>query len=64
MTIFSLVLLLLIAGAALDSLAGAFGVAVLGSVGGSFTNLVGALKIRYETTFSAPSAGPRARLAQ
>jgi len=51
MTIFSLVLLLLIAGAALDSLAGAFGVAVLGSVGGSFTNLVGALKIRYDNNF-------------
>jgi hypothetical protein len=45
------ILLLLIAGAALDSLAGALGFGTLATVGGSFNNLVGALKIRYDNNF-------------
>lgn len=43
--------LLLIAAAAFDSLAGAMGSAVLATVGGGFTNLLGALKTRYDDGF-------------
>lgn len=48
---FEHVTLLLLGSAALDSLAGASGSAVLATVGGGFTNLTGALKTRYDDGF-------------
>lgn len=44
-------LLALTGAAALDSLAGALGSNVLATVGGGFTNLLGALKTRYDDSF-------------
>src|SRR5437773_6848875 len=48
---FEHVALFLIGSAALDSLAGAYGSVTLATVGGGFTNLLGALKTRYDDGF-------------